>query len=233
MTKDQWKRWLADLFFPNRCPFCGRFIRWDLLICGECMDELPYLDASLCPRCQSSPCICEAASYDRCVAACAYSGLAREGVLQLKYHSAWNAADFFADVMAARLEGEGGPSCLLVPVPMPDKKRKARGYNQAECLAEAVSKRIWTPVSEDLLLAEDTGEEQHTLQREERMANAKKKFFLSPLAEPDSLRGKSVLLCDDVMTTGSTMEACAALLKQCGPERVTALAAAVRVLELG
>ena len=94
---------LLDLIFPNTCPFCGCFIRWNEYCCAECAGSLERAD--FCIRCGSAKCCCETSERDfaACAAARPYVGKVRRGILELKYHNGFNAAKSF----------KGAPSVLI------------------------------------------------------------------------------------------------------------------------
>ena len=108
----------------------------------------------------------------------------------------------------------------IVPVPLSGNRLKQRGYNQSEVLAEAVSERFALPVRTDLLTRVRETEKQSLMTREQRLKNLKGAFSASK-----DCRGLSIVLVDDIKTTGSTLSECAKELKKRGAVRVYALTA--------
>lgn len=209
-------KFLLDLIFPNRCPFCGEFIVWDKLACDHCIDEIAYSGNELCACCGKSPCICgDELHYEKCFAAVYYEGIVRDGIFRLKTKNGLNAAEFFSAILAEKILAQSLKIDFIVPVPMTRKKQSVRGYNQAEELARFLSRRLRVPVNTKILQKNSDDVEQHTLGAQERMQHAKELFSVK---QPAALQGKTVLICDDVMTTGSTMNACALLLKNLGSQ---------------
>lgn len=223
--KSNLKAYLLDLAFPNRCPFCGEFIAYDILCCEKCFHEALWADENICTGCGKlllKGCICGNVSYDGCYAAAYYADNVRDCIHNLKFHGNTNGADIFGRVLRARLETAGVLSGidLIVPVPMTAKQKRERGYNQAEHIARAISAGE-IPV-EDVLCRKHVKTSQHLLSAEERRSAVGEQYS----ATERDLSGMTVLLADDVITTGSTLSCCASLLKQMGAARVICAAAA-------
>lgn len=236
IARENRRRFWLDLFFPNRCPGCQRSIPWNWLLCRKCLDRISEWEEhmeQLCPGCGAAVCRCEQMIFQGCFAVAPYEDAAKNIILSMKDGCVENGACFFGNGLAELLEERtpGSPSGYwdaVVPVPMHWKKKLLRGYNQAEELARAVSERIGVPVYSGFLKARASKKEQHELSfAEERDWNAQRKFYLSPHISSGILEGKRVLLCDDVLTTGSTMNACARLLTDLGAKEVCALTATV------
>ena len=223
--KSNLKAYLLDLAFPNRCPFCGEFIAYDILCCEKCFHEALWADENICTGCGKSllkGCICGNVSYDGCYAAAYYADSVRDCIHNLKFHGNTNGADIFGRVLRDRLETAGVLSGidLIVPVPMTSKQKRERGYDQAELIARAISAGE-VPV-EDVLCRKHVKTSQHLLGAEERRSAVGKQYS----ATERDLSGMTVLLADDVITTGSNLSCCASLLKQMGAARVICAAAA-------
>ncbi|MDE7293792.1 MAG: double zinc ribbon domain-containing protein [Oscillospiraceae bacterium] len=211
------RAYLADLIFPSRCPFCDDFIPYDRLCCEDCFNETLWADENICPRCGKSimkGCLCEkGVKYDLCVPATYYSGGVKDSVYKLKFRSETAAIDLYGRIIAKRLEIMGilPEINLAVPVPMAKKNLRIRGYNQAELLAKAIIKGTNISVNIGLIIRKNVTRSQHDLSAEERHEAVTTQYF--PL-DTDIAKGKTVLLVDDVLTTGSTLNYCAGLLKE-------------------
>ncbi len=225
----KFEKFIQDIFFPNRCPFCDKFVRWDKLACEECLIKLPFVNEKVCPSCGKEQCICSNnLYYDKCHTVCFYEGIAREGVIALKTKNAINAAEIFADFLSGKIACDGEIYDMIVPVPMSNRKKAERGYNQAEEIAKFISQRTKIPLNRNILSKNDNGIEQHTLNVKERALNAKDEFFIN---ESVKLDGKKIILCDDVITTGSTLNECARLLKGLGAQKIVGAVAATTSLK--
>lgn len=223
------KGFLTDLIYPNRCPFCRGFIRFDRLCCEECFSEILWADENICRRCgkpRAPRCRCgEGIFYDMCAAAAYYSGGAKKGIINLKYRGGLNAAVIFGRVLRDELKEMDAWDgiTMAVPVPMSKRQQRQRGYNQAEELAFAVTEGTDIGVRTDLIFRRYSKTAQHTLSAEERKTAAQNTYFAK---SGEKLSGGAVLLVDDVLTTGATFDKCAELLKELGAESVICAAAA-------
>lgn len=216
---------ITDIFFPNRCPFCDCFIKWDRLVCEKCEGELPFTGKELCEKCGKSPCECsDLLNYDRVYSVCYYEDKAKKAVLDLKNTNSSNSAEYFASVLSEKISKDDVKYDYIVPVPMSKSKKRKRGYNQAEEIAVKLSERTGIPVSDSFIYKVDNDSEQHSLNEKERSEYVKAIFFCKDKVE---LNGKKILLCDDVFTTGSTVSYCAYLLKKLGAEHIGAAVIAV------
>lgn len=212
---------LIDLIYPNRCPFCDSFIPYDRLCCESCEKELE--PGSFCPKCGQAVCECKSRrfNYDGCVAVYKYAGVAREGVLSLKYRVGFNTAKYAAPEIVNRLNSLGFLSAdVITAVPMTKKRRKMTVYcyNQSEVIAKCVSKLCKIPCDFKLLSKKASAPTQHELTAAEREA-AVRGTYLKGRSRLD-LTGKTVILCDDILTTGSTLSECASVLKSLGAKKV-------------
>lgn len=217
---------LADLLLPNRCPFCDGFISYDRLCCQECFDSCAWSDENICPLCGKSVlrgCQCGSVSYDGCVCAAYYTGNAKEAVIRLKYSDTASAAVVFGRVLRDMLKVRGLTDSIsfAVPVPMHKSGLRKRGYNQAELIAREIVKGSTIPLRSDMLYRDEPDTAQHKLSGEERHVAAALQYH----AYDKDISGRTVLLVDDVLTTGATFSACTDELKRIGAERVICAAA--------
>jgi ComF family protein len=192
-----------DLVFPPRCAGCRRPGSW---ICAACWPRVPWL----------LPAQQEMVLTIHVQAVAAYEGVARQAVHELKYHQHYNIATVLGPLMAARLTTP--TPATLVPVPLHPARQRARGYNQAELLARQVGRAIDADVvARHLRRIQDTAD-QITLDANQRHRNVQDAFqWKGP-----PLNG-TVVLVDDVCTTGATLEACSACLRAAGMSQVRGL----------
>ena len=135
-------------------------------------------------------------------------------VHSFKYGEAINLAGFIGREIHSKLR-QTEEFDMIIPVPLHSRKLKLRGYNQAALIAEIVSKRSGKRAEKNLLKRIRNDSPQATLHRVERIRNVKSSFAISKRAE-GVVRGKRILLVDDVMTTGATLNECAKILKKAG-----------------
>jgi ComF family protein len=148
-----------------------------------------------------------------------YAGAARNGIRALKYQGQARLAPFFAGALI--LPSHWKIDCV-VPVPLHPLKRWLRSYNQSELIAQELSQHTGLPLRSKLLRRTRFTKSQTTLNGFERAKNVSQAFAASP-----DVRGRSILLIDDVTTTHSTLLACAAALRAAGAARVYAASATV------
>ena len=129
-----------------------------------------------------------------------------------------------------QLVPQPGDIDLILPVPIEGTRLEARGYNQASLLGEALARHYGVPCSEGYLLRHRGSHSQTALDRDARRENAQAAFYLTDKTERlQELRGKRILLVDDLVTTGSTLLALTDLLEQCGVSEVHIFVAAVAI----
>lgn len=219
-------RFLLDLLAPNCCPCCDRPIAWNQLLCPECQLEITVPPEQFCERCgkQKGMCLCQQSElplyYDKGLSACIYEGKARHGILELKQGDNLNFAYYTGQLLGKRMLDIPGflMADAIVPVPMNRHQRLLRGKNPALRIANAISEVTHIPVKSKYLWKKTGGSSQHQLRAEERRKNV-----MQFRAGNVDLHGHILILCDDVLTTGSTLNRCAELLKQCGAEAVYAV----------
>ncbi|MBE6875538.1 MAG: ComF family protein [Ruminococcus sp.] len=220
-------RKILNFFYPNVCPKCGAFLLAEETVCEFCAEKMLLSQNDYCHQCGKVNCMCQYQKrfYDKAVVACYYDSDTAPAVLALKKSRNTNFAYFSARILAERLRHgtyyEFQKTDYVVPVPMHSSKQKQRGYNQAGLIAKELAEILHLPYREDILYKNKSEKEQHTLTSAAERARNVQSFGIHDI----SLNGKRILLCDDVLTTGSTMNRCAELLKSKGASAVTAAAA--------
>lgn len=230
---------LFSLFYPDDCRVCSapllRFSR--VPVCGACLDDLKPLEpgaqcaqcglplasevvlegSGLCGECRLGP-----AQFDWARGYGDYEGVLRHLIHLFKYAGMRPLAQPLGERLATLL-AKAGPVDLIVPVPLDRRRRRSRGFNQAELLAETLGRLSAIPVDGGALRRHRPTPTQTGLSREQRRLNVKGAF---QARRPERLAGKYVALVDDVITTGATAGACAEVLKRAGAARVVVLALA-------
>lgn len=187
--------------------------------CRRCGCDVYRLDGEfLCEECRVRP-----PAFDRAVSAVRFEGDARKLLSGFKFNrKIWLNGDF-ADWLegAARARLKVDEIDLVVPVPLKLWRRIDRGYNQSEYLASQLASRLGKPLSARLLGRIGSPARQSSLSENERRENVKGTFMVR---DASRLGGKTILVVDDVMTTGSTLSECACVLKDAGASRVWCIA---------
>lgn len=213
-----------------RCMGCEKAVAVLGGLCDECAKNLRPLPpgceicgapgfAGLCPDCADDP-----PAFDQADALFSHQGVAQRLVLLLKYHGEYDLpAACFLEHFLPRIEQNAWPLDLVVAVPSGAGHMLRQGYNQAGILAKRLANALSLPYEPHGLQKRGFGKSQVHLSRQARLDNVRGRFALGRRAHV--LKGKSILLVDDVFTTGATARACAALLKQAGAEHVFVLCA--------
>lgn len=226
------KAFVLDLVFPNRCPLCGMVINWRDEYCQKCFNELPYTGEELCFGCGNTKegCTCRKNEnvFSRCYAAFYYSDSAKGGVVYLKKTINNVFPRLFAEKIKEEIESDQYKfkADLIVPVPMSSLKRRKRGFNQAEVLADSLGKILDIPVYTNVLIKNESFIAQHKLSANSRRINAER---LYSYGDDRIIKDKTVIIVDDVMTTGSTVNSCAEILLEMGAAKVIAAVAATTI----
>lgn len=216
----------THVFNPEwQCAVCGKENFDGGYVCAECEAKLCYNDGAICLHCgrkvlvsgsYCSTCAEHMISVDMARSVYSYEGDVRKLIKNLKYDNKRFLADYFADKLAMIYLKNYFNADFLTFIPMTEKAKKRRGYNQSEILANKVSKKIGVEVKVVLEKVKET-ERQAKLGRKERLKNLDGAF---KVVDRKAVKGKTVVIVDDVTTTGSTAEVIASRLKRAGAERV-------------
>ncbi len=207
---------LLDILFPPKCMLCHGLLREAEEICGQCRQKV-LLNTS-------PPKMTRGAFFDLAAAGLWYETDVRRAIHGMKYGEKQNYAVPLARVMVYAYQHKIGKEADLIAwVPTNRQTLRSRGYDQARLLAEALSPMVELPVVHALEKVRDTAP-MHGLKADARRANVLGAYALC--CEETLLRGKSVLLVDDILTTGSTLSECARMLKSGGAAHVYGLCAA-------
>ena len=226
---------LLAFFFPPICVSCGeKLSRDDEHFCSACRSTFTSVPRPQCPTCgaplgnkviegkRCPNCPQDTIYFDRARAPLLYEGAIADGIIALKFHSRPELAELFGRILFfflrtrlkdLRIDG-------IVPVPLHPRRFYTRGFNQAEEIANTLSKLSGLPIWGEVLRRTRHTRPQTRLPHSLRGQNVMGAFVVT-FAEP--IRQRHVILLDDVYTTGSTLNACAGALKRAGAREITAL----------
>lgn len=236
-------RGLLDVVLPPRCMACGALVSAPGLFCPDCWASLGFLDGPACVQCglpfespadghaeghnntadgglKCGACLADPPAFARARAVWRYDGAARATIVAFKHGDRPEQARHLAPALARAVAGLLDVADLVVvPVPLHRGRIWRRGYNQAALLARALARLVRRPVVLDALLRVRATPPQQGLDRAARRANVRRAFAVNP-SRTVHVRGRTVLLVDDVMTTGATLDACATALLKAGAREV-------------
>ena len=205
---------LLELFYPTKCAFCHKLTGGEK-ICKSCRDALPRTPKGA--QVQKFPFI------SACLSPLYYTGNVRESLLRYKFGSLSAYAEVYAPFMAKCID-ENEISCDIITwVPLSRKRLRKRGYDQARLLAEELSRISGIGCCRLLQKTRNNPAQSGTGSAEKRRANVSGVYRA---ADEDQVKGKSILLVDDIVTTGATLSECARVLISAGAREVKAVTVA-------
>ena len=228
------KEYVGRFLFTQRCRYCGRVIDIRKDSCQACEESVKEIIGAICYKCgkEKKKCDChgQALFYEKICAPYYYEGAIKSLIWRYKFRGKTDIADFLAEQMAKCVvtRYEGYEFDLITFIPSTKKDVKARGYNQAEILARKLAEIIDVPC-EELLVKNFETTPQHTLSEMKRTGNLLGAF---DIVENVDIRYKRILLCDDVKTTGATLNECAKALMVGGAVEVFCITAAITEKEI-
>ena len=199
---------LLDLLFPPKCPFCRVFLEKGDFICPDCQRDLPWLAGAAGES--------KVEFAKDCVSALRYEGNVRKAVHRYKFRGIRAYSKVFG-ALTAQAVGDHGLSADLVSWPSLSKKRlRERGYDQGELLAREVGKALGLPVIRTV----DKSHRPPQSGIEDAAGRRANVLGAYTALEPERFRDKTVLLVDDVVTSGATLAECARVLRTAGAKQV-------------
>lgn len=231
------KNHVWELLFPKKCIVCHRILsgavstgmcetcrRTIALIteprCKRCSRPVSYMDVELCEDCRG-----RAFCVEKGMALYSYDAHMKKAIRNFKYEGELSVGVYFAEKMVC-VYGAWIRSIApdaVIPVPIHKNRRRFRGFNQAEYMAEIVGRELGIPVPKEYLVRTEDTVPQKNLDMRGRMQNLRKSFGVLDFRQTYP----TVLLLDDIYTTGATLEACAMALKEAGTEQIFFLCACI------
>ena len=239
---------LVSVFFPAGCRICDELLTSAsrVPICGACLASFVPVPQPACEVCgrplpafvnepasvrdEGRALLCPACrdktyAFERARSFAVYEGALVQAILLLKYEQIEPLGAWFAERLAEVVKEQGSALAadVVVPVPLHRQRERERGYNQAALLSKPLAKRLGLPHKAVLLMRTRARPEKQILTLEERWESVRGAFATRPGSQVDNLR---VLLLDDVLTTGATLDACARALLEAGAKSVVGLTVA-------
>jgi competence protein ComFC len=237
--------WLAEagdavvsVFFPAGCRICDKLLLRASRVpfCQKCLDSFEGPPEKRCEICgqalgwlttREEPLVCHACqqktyAFERARSYGIYDGPLVRAIILLKWERMEPLGDWFAGRLAEMVQREAAllAADVVVPVPLHQDRERQRGYNQASLISKPLARKLGLPHKAVLLMRTRPRPDKQVLSLEERWESVRGAFATRPGSQVDS---KRVLLVDDVMTTGATLDACARALLESGAKSVLGL----------
>lgn len=224
---------ILDFIFPPKCPFCRSILTKKAPVCPSCMTTIAFIDENACTVCSRpmeeyshsicSDCRGKRVYFNHSFVPLIYKDTVRDAAIALKSGHPYFAKGF-AYLLADKIltSPHYTKFSTITFVPQNPRSLRRRGYNQAELIAKELSRLLNIPCISTLIRTDD-GEQQHTLNAAQRRENVKKCYFKKNITGSGT-----VLLVDDIYTTGATANYCSKLLLQMGYEKVYCAIAMIR-----
>lgn len=220
---------MEDVVFPRRCPFCDQVLIFGRQgACETCRPKLLYVGNDFCMKCGKPltdpaeeycrACKVSNRPFDRGRSLFIYNDLVKHGLSSLKYDNKREYAEYFGTGLAGLVKESMKTQRFdaVIPVPVSRDRLKKRGYNQAELIAKRVSYLTGIPLRNDILIREKETVAQKELGRLARQKNLKKAFKITG----NVVELETIMVIDDIYTTGATISEIARVLKEAGVKKV-------------
>ena len=226
--KEETKLKILHIFFPNKCPSCHKVVLAADLFCDNCKNNFVYPTGERCEVCYNKKEFCNCAKrpkfYFRSIAPFVYDGSAKNALLTLKRIKHKRLACFFAEKMVGEFDKKYADVKIdaVIPVPLFKERKNQRGFNQSELLAKEIANIKGVPLNISSLTREEKALSQHNLKFKQRFENVKGIYRAGGIP----IDCQTVLLVDDIMTSGATVNECAKMLRLEGVSKIYCLSAA-------
>lgn len=207
---------LLDLLYPPRCAFCHRLLRRSGdEVCSDCLKQLPY--TGVLAESQGLKHI------KSCVSPLFYENLVRDSLHRFKFGQRTGYAGIYAGFMVKCIDEKQISCDIICWVPVSRQRLRRRGYDQSELLARELSRRLEIPCLRLLVKQRHTQAQSRIKNANRRRENVRNAYRCG---DSLSVRGRKILLVDDIVTTGATLSECAKMLKEAGASEVSAVTVA-------
>lgn len=228
---------LLHILFPESCPLCGKPSKEHSTapICNDCWKSVSPYEGPSCLKCgrplvsdvsiTCRDCLEREPHFERVRSFGIYDGVLKKAITVFKYGSIRRLSKPLSAMMSrVRIPAAD----ILLPVPLHERRLREREFNQSALLAKHLSRHTGIPVSLDSLIRTRDTAPQAGLSAGERRKNIRNAFYVQ---ENGCIKGKNIILVDDVFTTGATLRECSRVLKRSGSENIYAVTLAHSMLE--
>ena len=230
---------IIDLIFPRKCIICDRY-DCQTEVCTECWKKLSFISQPSCFICSTpfpyenekesicAECIVNKPSYDRSISILEYDDASKKIIHDFKYKDQLHILEYIVNLMTNIGKDIFNDLDIIAPVPIHKYKLLKRGYNQSALIAMNVAARKDLPYFPQLLIKSKNTLAQTGLKKSQRTINIRNSFELNNKLY-SNIADKNILLIDDVITTGSTVNECSRILKKEGANKVLILTLAKKI----
>ncbi len=215
---------------PKRCAYCGGVISENMLMCQSCEKTVSRIKGEICIKCgrAKTECSCRKSEmyFDGLVAPFYFEGVVRKGVHRFKFRKSPDNAKAYGYEMSETVKKRYHDISFdfITEVPVSKKRIRERGYNQCSLLGKELSERLDIEHKTDVFVKLYETDNQHGLPYYLRKGNLMGVFDVS---DPECVKDKTILLCDDISTSGETLNECAKMLWLYGAKEVYCIAVAL------
>ena len=230
---------ISEIIFPNHCISCSEIVSPDSLFCQDCFVKLQFISEPKCQICSypfevelkhlppfCAKCLSKKPKYDQTLTVFRYNDTISKPLSDLKYCDSTFLAKKFARIFIANFKDEIANCDFICAVPLHVSRLKKRKFNQSILIAKNLDQKKFIP---DLLWRLINTKSQVSLKKQQRQKNLKKAFLVNQKYR-SKIKNKKILLIDDVITTGATVEGCSKALKKFGAKEVVVLAIAKSII---
>lgn len=214
---------ILNIIYPPKCIFCQQILHHNALlhICSDCYNGLPFGQMAVLATAQED----EDNFCDGAISVFQYTGVVKESLIRFKFYNEPGYYKTYAKLIADKFAkmADIKQYDLVMSVPLHKHKEVSRGYNQAYLISKELGRELKLPEGSRFLRRSRYTEAQSLLDKQKRSQNVKGAFEIT---SPEKVKGKTILLVDDILTTGSTLEECSRELKNAGAIKVTAVVVA-------
>ncbi len=226
---------IVNFVFPPQCYVCKKILESEDGLCFECLSKINFITKPRCSCCGipfefniegknkkllCPKCMLKYYRFDECISSVRYDDISKKIILPFKHGDRTNFAKFMAKIMYTSGKSIIEKSDIIIPVPIHFTRMLKRKYNQSSLLCKFIGKRSNKPVLYSLLIRKHATASQGHFSLTQRKQNILGAFTIK---NPDKIKGKNILLIDDVFTTGATVNECSKILKQNGANKVYVL----------
>jgi ComF family protein len=198
---------VSEIIYPNHCQLCNDgLLGTEVYICSACAFDLPYIEQNSPEQSKLSHLFSGRVEVVKIYSLLNYQKGKRvtELLHQVKYHGKQKMGEHFGEMLAGQITDKSID--LIVPVPLHVRRMRQRGYNQSTCIANGIGRVTGIPVAANAMKRKSWSQSQTKFSKYDRWENVRAIF---EMRSPEKIMGKHILIVDDVLTTGATVEACA------------------------